>query len=414
MKAALVSIGDELLTGYIVNTNAAFLAQGLTRAGLRVTAILTVADQGDSIVQGLAQAAQGVDWVIVTGGLGPTSDDITKRVVAGYFGRELVHDPQVLAAVEARFRSFGRAVTPSNLSQAEVIQGAEVLPNRHGTAPGLLVNHQGVRYVFLPGVPHEMMPLFENEVLPRVLQSMEGENRVAYRVLRTVGEGESSLYEKLTDFDAQCLGCTLAYLPQRTGVQLRVGASGASDAEAQSRLQNAEIFLRGRLGACVIGTEDETLEVLVGGLLRRRGETLAVAESCTGGLVSHLITTVPGSSAYHLGGVVAYANAVKRGLLNVPESTLLTHGAVSAETAEAMAKGVRLTLSADWGLATTGIAGPDGGTDEKPVGTAFVACAHGQDCRVVPVRFSVDRIPNQNRFAQAALNLLRLALLKAR
>ena len=412
MKAALVSIGDELLTGFITNTNAAFLAQGLTQAGLSVTTILTVADQGDSIVQGLAQAAQGVDWVIVTGGLGPTSDDITKRVVANYFGRTLVRDPQVMAAVEARFKAFGSAVTPSNLSQAEVIQGAEVLPNRHGTAPGLVVDHQGVRFVFLPGVPHEMKPLFQDEVLPRILHAMEGQARVAYRVLRTVGEGESRLYEKLTDFDVQCPHCTLAYLPQRSGVQLRMGASGASDAEAQSRLDQAEAFLRGRLGACVIGTEDETLEVLVGALLKKRGQTLAVAESCTGGLVSDLVTNVPGSSDYHLGGVVAYANAVKMGLLSVPETTLLTHGAVSAETAEAMARGVRLALKADWGVATTGIAGPDGGTEEKPVGLVYVACANADSCRVVRHRLSIDRLSNKHRFAQAALNLLRLRLLE--
>jgi len=412
VNVTLISIGDEILTGFIVNTNAAFLGRRLTETGLVVTAIETIADEAAAIVNCLDRQCGTADWVIVTGGLGPTSDDITKATVADYFGTELVVSQAVLGEIQRRFDAMDRPLTPANRAQAEVPASAQILPNPKGTAPGMLFEKSGTRVVFLPGVPHEMQPMIETSVLPLMRETMAGEMRVVYRVLRTVGIAESTLFERVEGFLTDFPHCSLAFLPQKTGVQVRIGAKAPSHEAAQAQLDAAEAFLAPRMAPYFIGSGEVSLETLVAAALIRREETLAVAESCTGGLVSHLLTNVPGSSAWFNRGLVTYANAAKMALLNVPAGLIETHGAVSESVARAMAVGVRKNAGTDWGLSVTGIAGPGGGSPEKPVGTVYIGLAHADGCDVIKRRFYIDRLVNKNRFAHAVLDMLRLALLK--
>lgn len=412
MNVALISIGDEILTGFIVNTNAAYLGRRLTETGLVVTAIETIADEAGAIVASLSRYCGKADWVIVTGGLGPTSDDITKATVANYFGTELVVSEPVLQEIQSRFAAMNRPLTAANRAQADVPASAVILPNPKGTAPGMLLEKSGTRFVFLPGVPYEMQPMIETSVLPRMLETMAGEPRVNYRVLRTVEIAESTLFERVEGFLTHFPHCSLAFLPQKTGVQVRIGATAPSHEAAQAQLDVAEAFLTPLMGPCFIGKGDVTLEGLVAAELIKRQQTLAVAESCTGGLISHMLTNVPGSSAWFNRGLVTYANEAKMALLDVPADLLSVHGAVSEEVARAMAVGVRENAGSDWGLSVTGIAGPGGGSEEKPVGLVYIGLAYEGGCDVQQRRFYIDRQVNKNRFAHAALNMLRLALLK--
>ncbi|MCK5146974.1 competence/damage-inducible protein A [bacterium] len=411
MNASLISIGDEILTGFIINSNAAFLGGELTKAGIEVVYTEVIADAPAAIISSLERQVAQVDYVIVTGGLGPTSDDITKDIVADFFGTRLQRDSAVLASVEQRFRHIGRKLTALNRAQADVPETAEILPNHLGTAPGMLLRKDGTCFIFLPGVPYEMKAIFSDSVMPHILSSMEGRPRVVYRVLRTTGIGESTLFERVQDFEAKFPHCSLAFLPQRTGVQMRIRITASTDSEAHSNLDTAELFLTEKIGRYFIGTGDISQEEIVGQLLVERSETLALAESCTGGLLGHLITNISGSSKYFLGGVMSYSNTLKVDLTGVPESVIIKYGAVSEEVATAMAIGVREYCNADWGLSITGIAGPGGGSDEKPVGLVFIGCANAAGCRILRTQYSVDRLSNKNKFAQAALNFLRMELL---
>ena len=402
----IMTIGDELLYGQVVDTNSAFMGQELAKIGLRVRQISSVSDRADEIVRALDQARQRAQVVLITGGLGPTKDDLTKHVLAHYFDTELVIHEPTLAHVTSFFTRFNRPMLDVNRQQALVPANCQVLFNAVGTAPGMWFEDRGTVFVSMPGVPFEMKKLMTNEVLPR----LRGRFQLApieHVVVMTVGLGESFLAEKIADWeDALPPNFKLAYLPSLGAVRLRL--TGANDGlpDLRGRMLALLPALRERVGSHIFAEEETTLEATIGKLLLEKGLTLATAESCTGGLVAHRITGVAGSSAYFRGSVVAYHNDIKVSELNVPTETLVTSGAVSEATARAMAEGACRRLGADVAVATSGVAGPSGGTPEKPVGTICIAVADAQG--TVSKQFSFDRGRDLNitYTAQAVLTLL--------
>lgn len=374
-RAAILSTGDELVTGRTVDTNANFIADKLVASGLDVVAVLVVGDYPDRMRWAWEQALAQADVVVSSGGLGPTADDLTTETVAAMAGRALVFDESVAERIRQMFAAMGRTMPENNLKQARFPEGAEVIPNPRGTAPGFRLDlaHGGrVRHVFvLPGVPREMKPMLEHEVLPWIARAHGGDTVSASRVFQTFGLSESALDELV----AGCIAESEARIAFRAAfpqISVRLTVQDTPE-RASARLDALTVRLRDGLGAYLYGEGDTNMETEVGRLLARAGRTLALAESCTGGLIASRITDVPGSSAYFVGGIVAYSNAIKQAQLGVPEETLAAHGAVSEPTAEAMAAGVRRLTGADVGVAVTGIAGPDGGTADKPVGTVCIA-----------------------------------------
>ena len=410
MKLEVVTIGTELLLGLTPDTNAAELGRALAEAGVEVVRHLSVSDRPDAIRAVVAEALARTGFVITTGGLGPTRDDMTKREVAALFDAPLVLDAGVLRSLEERFRRLGRAMPAVNRTQAEVPAGATVLPNPRGTAPGLwLEDRSGRVVVMLPGVPSEMRGLLAEEVLPRIAaRGSGGDGRVVRsRTVRTTGIAESALAERVGALEDDIAPLTLAYLPGLDGVDLRVTAWRLPPAEADQRLGQTVMLLRERAAEHVYGEDGDDLAATVLEELRARRARLAVAESCTGGLLGARITAVPGSSDVFAGGVIAYDDDAKRGMLGVPSELLEAHGAVSEEVVLAMMAGVRTTLGVDAALAITGIAGPSGGTAEKPVGTVWLAATVGTATRSLKRVFPGDRGEIRARSAQAALDLLR-------
>ena len=416
MKLEILTIGTELLLGYTVDTNAAELGRALAAAGAEITRRTTVADRPEAIRAGLAEALDRAAFVITTGGLGPTRDDMTKTVVADLLGKRLVLDEQLLAGLEARFQRLGRPMPALNRTQAEVPEGAAVLPNPRGTAPGLWVEDaRGRVVVLLPGVPREMRGLLVEEVLPRLV-ARQGELRrvVSSRTVRTTGIAESALAERVGAIEPEIAPLTLAYLPSVDGVDLRVTAWGLESRDAETRLAAVVERLRAAVGEHGYGDDGADLAAVVLDALRRGRHRLGVAESCTGGMIAERVTNIPGASATFIGGVVAYADVVKTAALKVPIETLEAHGAVSEETVRAMAEGAQRLFSADCTMAVTGIAGPGGGTPDKPVGTVWLAARVHTSTRAVKRVFPGDRDEIRRRAAQAALDLLRRALTESR
>ncbi len=409
MKLEVVTIGTELLLGQIIDTNAAELGRGLAAAGVEVVRHSSVADRPDAIRAAVAEALDRTGFVITTGGLGPTRDDITKREVAALFAKALEMDAAVLQSLEERFRRLGRPMPAVNRSQAEVPAGATVLPNPRGTAPGLWVEDRGRVVVMLPGVPSEMRGLLAEEVLPRLAARTSG-IVVRSRSVRTTGIAESALAERVGAIEEELAPLTLAYLPSTDGVELRVTAWSLPEDDAERRLAAAVAHLRERAGEHCYGEDRTDLAAVVLDQLRARGARLVVAESCTGGVLSARITAIPGASSVFIGGVVAYDNMVKSGTLDVPPELLDHYGAVSEQVVSAMAEGVQRQFAVDAALAITGIAGPSGGTAEKPVGTVWLAARHGVEGRVLKRVFPGDRSEIRARSAQAALDLLRRLL----
>jgi len=408
VKLEVVTIGTELLLGQIIDTNAAELGRALAGAGVEVVRRSSVADRPDAIRAAVAEALDRTGFVITTGGLGPTRDDMTKKEVAALFNKPLRLNADVLRALEERFRRLGRAMPAVNRTQAEVPDGATVLPNPRGTAPGLWVEDRGRVVVMLPGVPSEMRGLLADEVLPRLAQRSSGAGLVVRsRTVRTTGVAESALAERVGPIEDEIAPLTLAYLPSTDGVELRVTAWGLAADDAERRLAAAMAQLRERAGADGYGEDGTDLAAVVLALLRARNARLVVAESCTGGLVSGRITAVPGASDVFIGGVVAYDNVVKSGTLGVRPELLDKHGAVSEEVVRAMAEGMQRQFAVDAALAITGIAGPTGGTAEKPVGTVWLAARYGAEVRALKRIFPGDRGEIRARAAQAALDLLR-------
>ncbi len=371
----LVTVGTELLLGHTVDTNSAFLGRTLAALGVRVVRRTSVADEADAIRDAVDGALERTGLVLTTGGLGPTRDDITRNVVADLLALPLQFEQSAWEVLLARYARLGRAPAESNRTQAMVPRGAVVLPNRWGTAPGLWIETQRGLVIMLPGVPHEMMRLVEHEVAPRLAGRAAGAV-IRSRVLHTSGIPESTLAERVEDIEGELAPLTLAYLPDVAGVDLRLTSWDASNDDASSMLDAGIERLRQLAADWSWGTDDETLAAVVVTLAQRRGERIALAESCTGGLVGAKLTDVAGSSAVFVGGVTAYANEVKQTQLRVPATLIEEHGAVSAEVAASMARGVAEQLGATLAVAVTGIAGPGGGTEDKPVGTVWFGVAH--------------------------------------
>jgi nicotinamide-nucleotide amidase len=411
MEVELVTVGTELLLGFTLDTNAAELARALAGVGARVTRTTSVGDDEAEIRAAVSGSLERAGFVVLTGGLGPTSDDVTKRAVAALFDATLVLDEAYLAEMERRFRSFRRGAMPvSNRSQAEVPRGADILPNPRGTAPGLWLSGAPGTAVMLPGVPHEMRGLLEEQVLPRVVALLRQRGEVPTtrsRTLRTTGITESGLQDALTELERGLGAVRLAYLPQGIGVDLRLTVGGVPQAKAERELERAVELLRPGLGRHLYGEGETDLAAVVLDRLRAQGQTLAVAESCTGGLIGGRLTAIPGSSEVFRGGVICYADESKTRDLDVPAGVLETEGAVSEAVARAMAAGVARRFGADASVAVTGVAGPGGGTEEKPVGTVWLAARLGEQDRALRRRFPGGRREVRRRSAQAALDLLR-------
>jgi nicotinamide-nucleotide amidase len=410
LTAEIISVGTELLLGEIVDTNAAYISQQLADIGVNVYYRHTVGDNerrlSDQIALGLGRS----DIVILCGGLGPTDDDITREAIARATGRPLVVFREAEEALRAFFRERGREITPNNLRQAQGPEGAELLPNSVGTAPGILLEHDDRLIIALPGPPHELQPMWENYVRPRLQERLAKASDLGAIYTRTVrlsDIGESQAAHELRDLVAAQTDPTIAFYASPGEVRIRLATRAPSFEAAQERFRGPEEEIRRRLGAHVYGVDDETMEVVVGKLLLQRQATLAVAESCTGGLIGHRITNVSGASRYFLADFVTYSNEAKMAVLGVPAYVIEQHGAVSEECARAMAEGARKVASATYGLATTGIAGPTGGTPEKPVGTVYVAVANEAETKAAGFVWATSRVVFKERVAQIALNMLR-------
>jgi nicotinamide-nucleotide amidase len=412
VKLEVLTIGTELLLGHTVDTNAAELGRALAAAGAEITRRTTVADRPEAIRAAVAEAVDRTGFVITTGGLGPTRDDMTKTVVAELFGQPLVLDERLLASIQARFDRMGRPMPAINRTQAEVPEGAVVLPNPRGTAPGLWVEDaRGRVVVLLPGVPREMRGLLVDEVLPRLAARQGAERRVVVsRTVRTTGVSESALAERVGPIEPEIAPLTLAYLPSVEGVDLRVTAWGLEPRDADARLAAVVQRLTAAVAEHGYGEDDADLAAVLLDALRKQRHRLGVAESCTGGMIAERITNIPGSSDTFIGGVVAYADVIKTAALKVPLEILEAHGAVSEETVRAMAEGAQRLFSADCTIAVTGIAGPGGGTPEKPVGTVWLAARVHTTTRALKRVLPGDRDDVRRRAAQAGLDLLRRLL----
>ncbi len=406
MQVALLHIGDELLLGQVVNTNASWMARALDAIGAQVVEIAVVGDDEHHIQQALRRGLAQAEAVLITGGLGPTRDDLTKQALAAFFGVEMVFSEACWQHVQRLFARFGKTLDPAHREQCWMPANAQLLPNTMGTAPGLWFEHEGKVVVALPGVPFEMKHLMERHVLPRLQAHFRAAPRL-HRTVCTFGEAESVLAQMLRPFERELPPqVSLAYLPSLFQVRLRLTAKGADEATLRRLLDEQTQKLVAVLGHRVFSTEGERLEEALGRVLRKRHLTLATAESCTGGHVAHKITSVPGASDYFLGAVVAYANEVKEHLLGVKAEDLQRHGAVSEPVALQMAKGVRKLLRTELAVATTGIAGPSGGSAEKPVGTVWVAAVLGDRALVRKFQFGKKRMQNIEMSAMAALGLV--------
>lgn len=409
MQAEIISIGNELLSGLTVNSNASFISQQLFEIGIRVQWVQTVGDDAGAIRTALQTALARSQVILLTGGLGPTHDDITKKVVADYFGSKLVMNSQILQEVEAKFARRGIPMPAINRLQAQVPDKATLMSNQVGTAPGMIFEQEGKFVFVMPGVPREMKWMMEHSVIPFV-QEKYPENRVQVNVFRTTGIPESAIYEKVGKDLSRFSGYEIAFLPKFTGVDIRVIRQG-KDIEDGAKFIEFIKLLQKKIGRFIYTTENLDLEAVVGKLLSERHLTISVAESLTGGLVQDKITRVSGSSAYFMGGLVTYSNQAKVKLLGVKGESLEKYGAVSDTVAREMAVGVRKALGTDIGVSTTGIAGPTGATPQKPVGLVYVGLATPEKVVAKKFLFGQDRLINKQRSAQAALEMVRRSIL---
>ena len=409
--ASIITIGDELLIGQVVDTNSAWMGQELNKNGIWVGRRIAVGDVREDIWQALDQEFQRTEIILITGGLGPTADDITKPLLCDYFGGKMVVDPGALDNVKKIFERLQRPMIDSNLRQAEVPDVCTVIPNHRGTAPGMWFEKEGRIFVSMPGVPHEMKGMMTGSVIPALRQRFRLPF-IAHRTLLTAGIGESFLAEHLKDFEAtQPAAIKMAYLPNYGMVRLRLTIQGEDAVAMETLLQERFDTLKGLVAEWMVTDEDISVQEAVGRLLRSLGKTLATAESCTGGYIAHLITSIPGSSHYFMGSVVSYDNEVKKKILHVAPQTLEQYGAVSQATVEEMVKGALAQLDTDFVIATSGIMGPDGGTTEKPAGMVWIAVGNHQQIRTQSFSFRFDRQRNIELTATNALNLLRKFIL---
>lgn len=413
MEVELITIGDEIITGHTVDGNAAYMASQLVDSGFIVRYQTSVGDNSEDIEEAFRQALKRVEIVITTGGLGPTDDDITKRSIVKVFKRNLIFHEDILEDIRARYAKRGIEMPAINQNQALLPQGATFFPNKNGSAVGICIAEQGRIFISLPGVPFEMQQILGDHVIPYLL-GLGARQAVRASKVRTTGIVESRIAEMIIPDLKLEPGVRLAYLPGYRGVDLRVIASAETQEEADEKARTLVRYLEEKVGRYVYGYDNDTLESVVGQLLRDNDRTLSVAESCTGGLLGATITSVAGSSDYFRGGVVSYANTVKLQELGVPQDVIDKHGAVSEMCAVAMAVGCRERLDTDYALAITGIAGPEGGTEDKPVGTVWLGLATARDTRGHLMKLGGMRDVIRERAVYGALEMLRREILDIR
>lgn len=412
MQAYLLTIGDELLIGQVIDTNSAWMAQELSQIGIDVLAKATVGDRHEAIIAALGHALEAADVVLMTGGLGPTKDDITKKAIADFLGVPMEFNQQSFDHVAKVYTALGKAVKDSHRAQAMTPKGAILLNNPMGTALGTWYEPRpGKILVSMPGVPFEMQAIMKEAVLPAL--SVKSSLRVVHHTMHTAGIGESDLAEMIEDLEDQLPShIKLAYLPNLGMVRLRLSGKGTDAAKLEQEIHKYATLLQERLGNLIFGTGDTSIAAALGALLVERNLTVGTAESCTGGYIAHLITAVPGSSRYFEGAMLTYSNRLKHELLGVPEAYFEEYGAVSEQVVRAMAEGARKALGVDLVVATSGIMGPDGGTEEKPVGTVWMAVSGPSGTIARRIRGIRDRVKNIQYTGHAAINLMRRYLLE--
>lgn len=410
MFAEIITIGDEILIGQIVDTNSAWMAVELNKIGVKVKQITSISDDAEHIVAALDQAQQRANLILITGGLGPTKDDITKHTLAKYFNMPLRMDEATLAHVKQFFEKLNRPMIESNIKQAEVPDGCTVIMNKNGTAPCMWFEHHGKIIVSMPGVPFEMKYLMEDEIIPRITRTFQLPF-IVHQTILTAGLGESFLAQQIQDIEESLPShIKLAYLPKLGLVRLRLSASGLNELALKEEVLTYTHQIVERVGKHVVLTEDIAFEKAIMDLMARHGLTLSLAESCTGGYLAHLFTQHAGSSVVFQGGAVTYSNALKQAVLGVQEQTLIDFGAVSEQTAKEMASGAIKNFKTDYAIAVTGVAGPGGGTTEKPVGMVWIAVASKTMVKAKMYQFASQRLQNIERSAMAAMMMLFLQL----
>jgi len=410
MLAEIITIGDEILIGQIVDTNSAWMAQQLNNAGIRVKQISSVSDSREHILTALKEAGTRADLIFITGGLGPTKDDITKNTLAEYFGVGMVENQEALDNVLRIFAKYNRPMLDINKAQALVPANCEVITNKNGTAPGMWFNVDEKIYVSMPGVPFEMMYMMEEEVIPKI-KTLFKLPIIIHKTILTVGEGESFLATRIADIeDSLPKHIKLAYLPKLGQVRLRLSGQGDDEQSLRDEIEQYAAKIVARVSENVAAEEDIALEKSILDFMAERNLTLSVAESCTGGYISHLFTQHAGSSKVFFGGAVSYSNQLKESILGVKNETLDKYGAVSEETVVEMVEGALRNFKSDYAIAVTGIAGPDGGTADKPVGTVWIAVASAQKTVQKKFTFGSKRLQNIERSASAALFMLNTLL----
>lgn len=412
INASVITIGDELLIGQVIDTNSAWIAQELNKSGIWLRRRISVGDNKEEIIRALDEESRDTPIMLITGGLGPTADDITKPVLCEYFGATLVVNAEALANVKAIFAKLNRPMIERNVKQAEVPDKCTVIPNSRGTAPGMWFEKEGKIFVSMPGVPHEMKGMMTDYVIPRLRQYFTFPF-IDHRTLLTFGIGESFLAETIKDWEVQLPGhLKLAYLPNYGMVRLRITGSDSDNDRLQETLNNEFQKLKALVGEWLVAAEDISLSQVIGKMLQQNKQTLSTAESCTGGYIAHLITSVAGSSAWYKGSVVSYANEAKENMLGVQKNTLLSAGAVSEDTVREMVHGVMVKMNTDYAVATSGIMGPNGGTAQKPVGTVWIAAGSRSNIITAQFNFRHNRARNIEMTASYALNLLRKLLVE--
>ena len=413
MFAEVITIGDEILIGQIIDTNSAWIAKELNAIGIRIKQITSVSDTEEHIVKAINEARKRADLILMTGGLGPTKDDITKTTLAKYFKSDMEMNQSILTWVESIFSSRNIPMPEVNKYQAMVPSKCTPLQNNNGTAPGMWFEDRGQVFVSMPGVPYEMKGLMKDHVLPKS-QAFFKTPEIYHRTILTQGIGESSLMEQITSWEESldAFDIKLAYLPSAGMVRLRLSVVGESKEKITQNVDDKVEELLQIIPDYFFGFEEDSLERVVGELLKENVKTVATAESCTGGYIGHLITSIEGSSNYYSGSIVSYSNTVKMQQLDVSESSLMEFGAVSEEVVVQMAENVKIKLNTDYGIATSGIAGPDGGTEEKPVGTVWIAVSGPKRTLAQKFTFGKNRERNIRRSAVTALNILRKEILK--
>jgi len=412
MKAIIITIGDEILIGQIIDTNSAWIAGKLYEIGIKIHKIISISDDANEILETLKLANHQADLVLVTGGLGPTKDDITKQCFSKYFNTELVLDEAILKIVESYFINRGDKMPKANIGQALVLKDGKAIANKNGTAPGIWIEKDKTVFISMPGVPYEMKALMEDDFLPLIKSHFNTPN-IYHKTILTQGIGESSLMELIEDWEKSLSkkNIKLAYLPQPGMVRLRLNVFGDDKLKIENDVNEKIEELKSIIPNYVWGEGTQTLEEEVGKILLNKNKTLSTAESCTGGYIAHLLTSISGSSAYYLGSIISYANEVKQSALKVSPLAIQVHGAVSQQVVEQMAKGARLQLKTDFSIATSGIAGPSGGVKEKPVGTVWIAISGPKRTISEVFNFGNHRTRNIRKTALQALNMLRKEIL---